>query len=431
MGKWPVKSLRGKIHVKHGFPFKGEHFQSSGRYVVLTPGNFHERGGFKRNAEKDKCYSEPFPDEYLLKKGDLIVAMTEQTDGLLGSMALVPENGRFLHNQRLGLVTTKTDELATEFVYHLFKSPFIREQISRSASGSKVRHTSPDRLSAVLAPLPGIAEQQRIAAVLSALDAKIELNNRINVELEGMAKLLYDYWFVQYDFPISAAQAAAMGKPHLEGKPYRASGGKLTHNETLKREILDGWLVGNILAVSELGGGGTPSKKAPEFWSGTIPFFTPTDATSTPFCVDTEDHITEEGLKKSATRLYPKGPLFRTARGPVGKAMIVSRAMAMNQSCYALSPSKGVGSAFLYFHTLSLVEYLHAKSCGSVFKSIVTNDIKFTPAIVPTAEHLAAFGQVTDPIFDSILNNQMQNQELTALRDWLLPMLMNGQVSVA
>jgi type I restriction enzyme S subunit len=425
-----LSSLRGKIHVKHGFPFKGEHFKNSGPYVVLTPGNFHEEGGFKRNAGKDKCYAEPFPEDYLLKQGDVVVAMTEQTDGLLGSMALIPENGRFLHNQRLGLVTSLSSDVDIRFLYHLFKTKSVREQIRRSASGSKVKHTSPERIYDVQVQLPPPKAQVAITNLLTALDAKIELNNRINAELEGMAKLLYDYWFVQFDFPMSAAQATALGKPHLTGHPYRASGGKMIYNETLKREIPEGWESGNIFAVSDIGGGATPSKKALEFWGGDVPFFTPTDAKSEPFCIDTEDHLSHLGLKNKATRLYPKGTLFITARGSVGKAMIISREMAMNQSCYALCPHEGVGSAFLYFHTLSLMNHLRVKSSGSVFDSIVTNDLNFTPAVVPDRAQLEAFNKIAEPMFKTILNHQQQNQELTQLRDWLLPMLMNGQVTV-
>ncbi|MFN5869039.1 MAG: restriction endonuclease subunit S, partial [Akkermansiaceae bacterium] len=243
-------------------------------------------------------------------------------------------------------------------------------------------------------------------------------------ELEGMAKLLYDYWFVQHDFPISAAQAAALGKPHLTGKPYRSSGCPMAYNPQLKREIPVGWLAGNILDVSKLGGGGTPSKKNLDWWNGDIPFFTPTDTTGEVFCLRTEDKITSEGLKKSATKLYTKGTLFITARGSVGRVVIISCDAAMSQSCYALMPNVGVSSGFLYFHIHALMGYLKAKSSGSVFKSIVTNDLIFSPSIVPAQDILESFGKLTSPIFSQILNNQLQNQELAQLRDWLLPMLM-------
>lgn len=321
------------------------------------------------------------------------------------------------------------DESRAMWLYYYLKSATAKKIIRNHLNGAVQKFLSLGALRNF--PVPAFDSNNEPAIhLLSTLDAKIELNQRINAELEGMAKLLYDYWFVQFDFPISAAQAAVMGKPHLEGKPYRSSGGKMTYHPGLKREIPKGWEVENILAVAELGGGATPSKKKAEFWNGKIPFFTPTDAESEPFCLDTEDHITLEGLSSSSTRLYGEGTLFITARGSVGKAMIISREMAMNQSCYALIPREGVGRAFLYFHTLSLMGFLRAKSSGSVFKSIVTNDIKFTPAIVPQSANLKEFSKFAEPVFNQILNNQKQNQELATLRDWLLPMLMNGQVTV-
>ena len=110
--------------------------------------------------------------------------------------------------------------------------------------------------------------------------------------------------------------------------------------------------------------------------------------------------------------------------------MIITREMAMNQSCYALCPREGVSRGFLYFQTLSLMDFLRTKSSGSIFKSIVTNDIKFTPATVPPPVLVKNFGDFAEPDFKQILNNQRQNQKLTSLRDWLLPLLMNGQVTV-
>ncbi len=105
MSRWPVSSLHGKLHVKHGYPFKSEYFSDSGHYIVLTPGNFYEEGGFKRQAGKEKFYVGEIPKDYLHDKGDLIVAMTEQAVGLLGSCAVVPDANIYLHNQRLGLIT--------------------------------------------------------------------------------------------------------------------------------------------------------------------------------------------------------------------------------------------------------------------------------------------------------------------------------------
>jgi len=129
------------LRVKHGFALKGEHFSEAGEFIVLTPGNFHESGGFRTRPGKDRFYQGEFPEGYLLKRNELIVAMTEQGEGLLGSAAFIPESRKYLHNQRLGLVRVKPDAADKTFVYHLFNSNYVRQQIRNSSSGAKVRHT--------------------------------------------------------------------------------------------------------------------------------------------------------------------------------------------------------------------------------------------------------------------------------------------------
>lgn len=418
MSKWPVTSLRDKIGIKHGFPFKSKYFSDTGNYIVLTPGNFYEEGGFKRQAGKEKYYIGNVPEDYLHKKGDLIVAMTEQAEGLLGSCAVVPDNNMYLHNQRLGLITTDEKVVSKLYVYHLFKTKSVRQQIRLTSSGSKVKHTSPDRMYDVRVPLPPVNEQVKIADVLSVLDTKIELNNRINAELEAMAKTLYDYWFVQFDFP------------DANDKPYKAAGGTMLYNSTLKREIPEGWHDSNILAVAELFGGGTPSKKMPGYWNGDIPFFTPTDASENIFKFTTEDYITEEGLKKSSTKVFKKETVFITARGSVGKLVLAGVDMAMNQSCYALRAKTGISYSYLYFLSKELIHHLEVKSSGSIFDSIVSNDIAYTNLAIPQVALVEKYAKVAEPVFEKIANNTRENIHLVQLRDWLLPMLMNGQVLV-
>jgi len=183
-------------------------------------------------------------------------------------------------------------ECSSEIYMH-YVFTYIRAAIQNSVSGSIQDNINIDYLTSLEFKVPKKPEQDKIAKVLSTLDAKIELNNRINGELEAMAKLLYDYWFVQFDFPMTAAQATALGHPELEGQPYKTSGGKMVFNPTLKRDIPAGWEVDNILRMSDLGGGGTPSKEEPSYWDGHIPFFTPTDAEPVSFLLDTEDHITD------------------------------------------------------------------------------------------------------------------------------------------
>lgn len=330
--------------------------------------------------------------------------------------------GRFWVNNHAHIINASNGH-DTKYLYYKLSLVNFRNYVTGSAQPKLTK----DNLNSIVLHLHRESEQQKIAAVLSALDAKIDCNNRINAELEAMAKTLYDYWFVQFDFPFDFAA----GKPAPNGKPYKSSGGKIVYNPTLKREIPAGWKDSNILAVAYLLGGGTPTKKKTEYWHGDIPFFTPTDADGAIFKFSTADSITEEGLKKSSTKLFAKNTVFITARGSVGKLVLAGVDMAMNQSCYALSAKPGISHTYLFFLAKELIHHLEVKSSGSVFDSIVSNDIEFTRLAIPDTTVVEKYAAVVEPAFKRIAANTQENQHLTKLRDWLLPMLMNGQVTVA
>ena len=171
------------LSVKHGWAFKGEYFAEDGERSILTPGNFFEKGGFKPNNGKERYYTGVYPKEYLCHKGDLIVAMTQQAEGLLGSTALVPENDKYLHNQRIGLITCDEKRLNKLFAYYLFMTKSVREQLERSSSGTKVKHTSPEKIYDVEVEIPDVISQQKIANLLWFIDEKIANNNAINDNL--------------------------------------------------------------------------------------------------------------------------------------------------------------------------------------------------------------------------------------------------------
>jgi type I restriction enzyme S subunit len=202
MVKWRDCKLGDLLEVKHGFAFLGEHFGSTGTHVVLTPGNFLEEGGFKERADKAKWYRGPIAEDYVLNEGDLIVAMTEQAEGLLGSSAIIPRSGVYLHNQRLGLVRIRDLQQADQhFIYYLFNTKPVRQQIRGSASGTKIRHTAPSRIADVNVTVPPLPIQRRIAGILSAYDELIENSQRRIKILESMARGLYREWFVHFRFP--------------------------------------------------------------------------------------------------------------------------------------------------------------------------------------------------------------------------------------
>ena len=201
MNTWPSTRLGDHLRVKHGFAFQGEYFSDSGEYVVLTPGNFIEAGGFKPKSGAEKYFTADPPPDYVLRRGDLVIAMTEQAQGLLGSSALIPADGVYLHNQRIGLIQPTSGQAHLRFLYYLFNTPGVREQIQATATGSKVRHTAPSRVENVRILLPPIATQRNIAAILSAYDDLIQNNNRRIKLLEAMAQRIYREWFVDFRYP--------------------------------------------------------------------------------------------------------------------------------------------------------------------------------------------------------------------------------------
>jgi type I restriction enzyme S subunit len=174
---WVEKTLSDLCEIKHGFAFKSEFFTNDGDYVMLTPGNFFESGGYRDRGEKQKYYCGEIPRGFVLEKGDMLVAMTEQAAGLLGSPIIVPDSNRFLHNQRLGLVINKPGVAWTnEFFFHVFNTKAVRSAIHDRAVGVKVRHTSPTKIGEVVVSFPtSIAEQRAIVSQLNDLDEDIQL----------------------------------------------------------------------------------------------------------------------------------------------------------------------------------------------------------------------------------------------------------------
>ena len=406
MSEWKRYKLGELLRVKHGWAFKGEFFSDTGVQSILTPGNFYESGGFKANPSKDRFYSGDYPKEYLCSKGDLVVAMTEQAAGLLGSTAIVPEDNRYLHNQRIGLISCN-ESLNKDFAYYLFMTQSVRQQISRSASGTKVKHTSPEKIYDVQVDIPKIQTQKNIAIFLSILDKKIQINNQINQELEAMAKTLYDYWFVQFDFP------------DQNGKPYKSSGGKMVYHPELKREIPEGWGVeklGDITICHD-------SKRVPlssndrELVKGEIPYYGATGIM---------DYVNDYIFDGDYVLMAEDGSVMTEKGTPILQR--ISGKNWVNNHAHVLEPVKN-HSCKLIMMLLKDVSVMQIKT-GSIQMKI--NQENMNKIVVPAIplELLFEINQKLEVIDKQQLNLIEENKQLTQLRDWLLPMLMNGQVKV-
>ncbi len=303
------------------------------------------------------------------------------------------------------------------FLYAVLLQDSFFDYVMQGAKGSKMPRGDKEQILRYEMPTLSCSEES-IGTFFLNLDQKIRLNEQINQNLEAMAKQLYDYWFVQFDFPDE------------NGRPYKSSGGKMVWNEKLKREIPENWHSDNICLIADILSGGTPSKQINEYWNcGHIPFFGPTDYNGSMFQLQTADKITESGLQHCSSSLFEENTIIITARGSIGKLVIVGTPMAMNQSCYALK-SKNEEYEYLYFLTIQLIESLKAKGSGSVFKSIIASDIENTMLCVANKGIISLFCDKVSPIMKQIKKNTQEMIHLTKQRDELLPLLMNGQVSV-
>lgn len=259
--------------------------------------------------------------------------------------------------------------------------------------------------------LPDLPTQKSIAKVLSDLDAKIELNNKINRELEAMAKTLYDYWFVQFDFP------------NADGKPYKSSGGKMVYNAELKREIPEGWAVKKLSQIANITMGQSPSGSSyNDDGFGEIFFQGSTDFG---WRYPTIRQYTTE-----PSRMAKSGDILLSVRAPVGTLNIADNDCCIGRGLTALNSKSGYDSYLYYVMEYFKQIFDHRNNAGTTFGSITKDDLHSLKLVYPKDDLLKKYNQTVSKFNQMILINHKQNQHLTALRDWLLPMLMNGQVTV-
>lgn len=399
--------LQDIIRIKHGFPFSGDHIvQDDNGIVLVTPGNFKIGGGFQEN--KCKFYTGEIPYEYILKPGSYIVTMTDLSKNIdtLGYSAIVPNTQRvYLHNQRIGLIEFINTSCNEKYIYYLLQTHQYQKAIANTSTGSTVHHTSPSKICAYKFYAPDVDIQKRISDILSAYDDLIENNQKQIKLLEEAAQRLYKEWFVDLRFP---------GFEHtkiLDGVPER-------------------WKVYRFSDKVEIMSGGTPKTDNPNYYNGTIPFYTPKDSPDTFFSFKTITNITQEGLNNCNSRLYPEDTVIITARGTVGKTTLLAVPMAMNQSCYALKSDEISAPYYLFFALKQEIALLKVMSNGGVFDTIIVKTFDSIHITIPSNNLIAKFQTLVTPIMEQIKVKSKEIFDLSEARDRLLPKLMSGEVEV-
>lgn len=302
------------------------------------------------------------------------------------------------------------------YLYYVLTSAYFQKCMSNCDNGSVQGNMSVAFLKTINIPLPSFAAQEIIARVLGAIDDKIALNKKMMTELEYTARLIYDYWFTQFDFPDE------------NGKPYRSSGGKMVYNETLNREIPEGWEVTKIGKQCELRLGGTPDTSVREFWGGGMPWLNSAEVAVSPI-LRAEKNITKAGVENSATSFAPAGSVLLSITRYIRPSILAIDA-CFNQSVVAILENRTLHTEFLYPFVQSQVPRYLTLRTGAQQPHINKVTVSETCFSMPTELILARYYDKVAPIFNQLILVAKAVDRLSALRDWLLPMLVNGQVHV-
>ena len=321
-------------------------------------------------------------------RGDVIVTIS----GTIGQIAYIPEDSlydEYLCSQRQFRVSFDSSMVYVPYLVFYFHTFEGQNKILSFASQTGVPALSQPlkNFKKIRLCLPSLQEQRRIASIVETINDKIENNIKINDNLQQQAAALFS-------------------------SLYDRSNTEVGFTDSI--QIL---------------GGGTPKTGENTYWNGNIAFFTPKDV-GTPYTLITEKTISKEGLSHCNSRLYPVNTVFVTARGTVGKVGMSGVPMAMNQSCYALV-GKETHQLLVYFYTLKAVDRLKHKASGAVFDAITTRDFESEQIMKLSNDDATAFLRVAEPMFQEVLNNNIENLRLSTLRDSLLPKLMSGEIDVS
>ena len=393
------------VEVTRGASLSGQFYAEEGKLIRLTLGNFNMNGGgFKENTSKtDLYFTGTVRDEFILNEGDIITPLTEQSLGLLGTTARIPESGKYIQSQDVALVRCKKGLLDPNFCYYLISSSIVRQQLSAAAQQTKIRHTSPEKIKDCTVWVPDFDVQKNIGRILTDIDNKIAINRRINDNLEAMAKQLYDYWFVQFDFP------------NEDGKPYKSSGGAMVWNEKLKREIPIGWTCCSIKEMCDI------NKKTINKDEHKQIEYLDTGSITQGHISNTEIYRVDMAPSRAQRKVEDLSILYSSVRPrllhygilstPKENFIVSTGFVTLDAKC------KNMALMVYYFLTSNTItEHLAsiADTAVSSYPSISPDDIANLDIVIPSNDIIQKYNDIVEPMFRKM---STLRKEITRVRD--------------
>ena len=350
----------------------------------------------------------------IVEKNDILLNITGDS---IARCTVVPEEilpARV--NQHVSIIRCKNTEESKYVMYYL---QYMKKYLLQISKVGGTRNALTKETIGKL-PIKISDDCNKISKILDNIDQKIQINNQINQELEAMAKTLYDYWFVQFDFP------------DQNGKPYKSSGGKMVYNPELKREIPEGWGVEKLGELAQFKNGINYEKTSSG--SEKVKIINVRNISSSTIFINQTD-LDEIFLEsdKSTNFIVNEGMILITRSGIPGATRLVSgleTKTVYSGFIIASEVNDLIYKNLIFYYLKNVEEVLKNQSAGTIMKNISQSVLTDMAVSLPPQNLLLKFNSIIDNLFEQMKNVQRQNQELTQLRDWLLPMLMNGQVKV-
>ena len=365
----------------------------------------------------------------LCEGGDIIFTKK----GTLGQTGFVPTGHRYprfllsSNQMKLSVNRSIADPL---YVYYCVSSEASRAKIVQDSTQTGVPKTNVAYLKAFPILLPPLPEQQRIAALLNALDDKIEQNRRTGAKLEGLARAVFKAWFVDFE-PVKAKATGATAFPGMPPETFTTLPTRLVDSEL--GLVPEGWEVKPIGAVVTVRGGGTPSTKNGSFWTGGIHYWaTPKDLSSLqhPILLSTERQITDAGVAKISSGILPIDTVLLSSRAPVGYLALAKVPISVNQGFIAICCTGPLTPHFMLLWLHANMTEIKGRASGTTFAEISKAAFRPIPAIVPAPHIIQVFEDAAKPIFDMITHLVRESAKLASLRDYVLPRLLSGRARV-
>ena len=358
-------------------------------------------------------------DRFILKEEDLLFARRSLTLEGAGKCSIYLNNKEATFESSIIRARIDKSKANPQFYYYYFSSQTGKALIQSIAEQVAVAGIRGSDLKKLKVHFVDREIQDKIVQIMSAIDDKIEINSKTISNLVELAQTLFKRWFVDFEFS------------NEEGEPYKSSGGEMIENEI--GNIPKGWKAGTLNDLGRIVGGGTPSKKVKEYYTGNdISWITPKDLSNDKsiYIYNGATDITEEALKKSSANLLPKNTILFSSRAPIGYVAIAGKSVATNQGFKSIVPANGIPSEYIFFLLKHLTPAIEANAGGSTFKEISGSGMKGIKTVLPPSMLLLKYKETVESLFEKIKVVEKENKVLIDLRDTLLPKLLSGEIEL-